>query len=168
MQAWIGLGGNRGNPARLLEKAIVCLDSMPETSVRQRSRLYRTEPWGLTDQPDFLNAVAMLETELGPKALLQSILDIEAELGRVREGPRWGPRHLDLDLLSYEDVKLESAALTLPHPHLHERAFVLVPLLELAPGFHIPGVGPAAACLAQLTAAERSSVRPFTTEHRSH
>jgi 2-amino-4-hydroxy-6-hydroxymethyldihydropteridine diphosphokinase len=168
VQAWIGLGSNRGNPARLLEEAIARIEALPETSIRQCSGLYRTKPWGLKDQPDFLNAVACLETSLGPKALLRSLQDIETALGRVREGPRWGPRRLDLDLLCYEDVRLVSAQLTLPHPHMHERAFVLVPLLELAPDLFIPGRGPAAEQLALLTPEERHSVQPVQPQNRSH
>jgi len=168
VQAWIGLGGNRENTAHLLEEACRHIDRLPGTSVRQRSGLYRSKPWGLRDQPDFVNAVARLETALGPRDLLRSLLAVETELGRVRSGQRWGPRSIDIDLLSYEDVILASVELTLPHPHMHERAFVLVPLLELAPDFRIPGLGPAAGHLARLTAEEIKSVAAVQSEQRSN
>ena len=166
MQAWIGLGGNREDSAQLLEAAVELIDDLPATSVRQRSSLYRSAPWGEENQPDFVNAVLQLETALEPGLLLRSLLGIETALGRVRTDARWGPRCIDIDLLSYEDLRMQSDELTLPHPYMHERAFVLLPLLELAPEFHIPGLGPAVEQLAKLSAAERKSVAAVQPEQR--
>jgi 2-amino-4-hydroxy-6-hydroxymethyldihydropteridine diphosphokinase len=104
------------------------------------SRVYRTPPWGVAEQPAFLNAVVVTETELAPLALLDLLLAIEAEQGRVRT-ERWGPRTLDLDLLLYDDLVLDSERLTLPHPLLHERLFVLVPLCDLLPDASHPRIG---------------------------
>jgi 2-amino-4-hydroxy-6-hydroxymethyldihydropteridine diphosphokinase len=160
------LGGNREDSAQLLEAALAELAGAPGVSVLRQSRRYRTAPWGLAGQPDFINAVAELETDLPPRLLLQLLLDTERRLGRDRSGPRWGPRCIDLDLLAYDDLRLQSAELVLPHPQMHLRAFVLVPLLELEPDFGIPGRGPAAACLQRLDPTERASVvvLPQTTE----
>jgi 2-amino-4-hydroxy-6-hydroxymethyldihydropteridine diphosphokinase len=138
--------------------AIKRLARLPRTAVLQRSSLYRTAPWGLAGQADFVNAVAKLDTILGPHELLEALLAIESELGRLREGERWGPRCIDLDLLTYENVILESERLVLPHPRMHLRAFVLVPLLALEPEFRIPGRGDAAECLAGLDQDEKKSV----------
>ena len=112
--------------------------------------LRETEPWGYADQPRFLNAVAELETDEPPRALLARLLEIERELGRTREGPRYGPRTIDLDLLLYGDDRLDEPGLGLPHPRLHERAFVLEPLAELAPELVVPGFGPVKALLSRL------------------
>jgi 2-amino-4-hydroxy-6-hydroxymethyldihydropteridine diphosphokinase len=103
-------------------------------TVQRRSRLYRTQPWGYTDQPDFVNAVAALSTELGPLDLLHALQALERELGRL-PGIRWGPRAIDLDILTYDDFETGGDGLRLPHPHLYERAFVLVPLAEIDPAF---------------------------------
>lgn len=140
--AYIGLGANLGDAAATLRCALAALALKPGVSRVRVSSLYRTPAWGIEQQPDFVNAVAMLETTLEPEALLESLLELEREFGRDREaGLRWGPRTLDLDLLLYADLRLDSAGLTLPHPHMHERAFVLVPLLELDPEVAIPGRG---------------------------
>lgn len=137
------------------------LASVPEIEVLRRSRCYRSAPWGLPDQPDFVNAVAELETGLQPLPLLRLLLKIEISLGRERQGPQWGPRCIDLDVLTYDELRLESAELILPHPHMHQRAFVLVPLLELEPDFVIPGRGTAAECLEQINPSERAEVEPM-------
>jgi len=151
--AFVGLGGNLGDVAGNLRNAFVALDHLPDTRLLQTSRLYRTRAWGVTAQPDFLNAVAKLETVLAPPALLENLLRIERQAGRVRLAGgtgRWGPRTLDLDLLLYGDEVIDLPGLAVPHPHLHERAFVLVPLSEIAPGLHIPGRGPVADALASM------------------
>ncbi len=106
-----------------------------------RSKLYATEPWGNRDQPDFINAVAVLDTPLSARELLDALLLIERNAGRERSGERWGPRTLDLDILLYGDSRIDEPALHVPHPRLHERAFVLVPLAEIAPLLYIPGAG---------------------------
>jgi 2-amino-4-hydroxy-6-hydroxymethyldihydropteridine diphosphokinase len=141
-RAYVGVGGNVGDVAITLEEAMWALDSLPQTSIRAQSRVYRTPPWGNTDQPPFLNAVVELQTRLAPRVLLDLLLDIETRFGRIRaEGEKWGPRELDLDLLVFGDEQHDEPGMHLPHPHLHERAFVLVPLAEIAPKLEIPGVG---------------------------
>ncbi len=143
--AAIGLGGNLGNVAATLRAAFDALDTLPGTRLLQASRLYRTPAWGKVEQPDFLNAVGLLETSLPAAALLAALLGIERDYGRDRDhGERWGPRTLDLDLLLYGDAVIDGPGLTIPHPYLHERAFALLPLLEIAPDALIPGRGRAA------------------------
>jgi len=158
MRAWIGLGGNREDSAELLDTAVALLARAPGVELRRQSRRYRTPPWGLPDQPDFVNAVAELETSLEPAQLLQLLQETESRLGRERSGPRWGPRCIDLDLLAYDDLRMQSDDLTLPHPQMQLRAFVLVPLLELEPDFEIPGCGPAADFLQRIDPSERAAV----------
>lgn len=139
--AHIGLGSNLEDPTRQVERAIDELDALPETRVLRRSRLYRTRPWGLAGQPDFVNAVAAVETSLGARELLDQLLAIERRRGRRRDGERWGPRVIDLDLLLFGACCLREPGIEVPHPRLHERAFVLVPLGELDPDLHVPGQG---------------------------
>lgn len=149
--AFVGLGGNLGEVAATLRAATDALAHLPETCLLRSSRLYRTPAWGLERQPDFINSVVALETSLGPHRLLDAMLRIERGFGRKRGGgPRWGPRTLDLDLLLHGDAIVEQAGLRLPHPHLHERAFALVPLLEIAPDILIPGQGSAQDALSRL------------------
>ena len=138
--AYVALGSNLDDPEAQVRRGFTALAALPGTRLRARSRLYRTPPWGVVDQPAFVNAVAALETSLAPRELLEALLAIEAGAGRVR-GVRYGPRSLDLDLLSYGDCELHEAGLTLPHPRLHERAFVLLPLADVAPGLEVPGQG---------------------------
>jgi 2-amino-4-hydroxy-6-hydroxymethyldihydropteridine diphosphokinase len=133
--AYIGLGSNLGDREAAIRGAAERLGAGRLSTIRE------TEPWGLADQPRFLNAVAELETALGPRELLQQLLAVEAEFGRVRDGTRWGPRTLDLDLLLYGSVRLDERGLTVPHRRLHERRFVLEPLAELAPDLEVPGKG---------------------------
>jgi 2-amino-4-hydroxy-6-hydroxymethyldihydropteridine diphosphokinase len=141
-RAFVGIGGNVGDVQITLEEALWALDSMPQTSIRAQSRMYRTPPWGNTEQPPFINAVVELQTRLTPRVLLDQLLDIEIRFGRDRaEGEKWGPRELDLDLLLYGEEQLDELGMHVPHPHLHERAFVLVPLAEIAPDLEIAGVG---------------------------
>ena len=151
--AYVGLGGNLGEVAATLRAATEALARLPATHLLRASRLYRTPAWGLEQQPDFINGVVALETRLVPRELLDALLRIEREFGREREGgPRWGPRTLDLDLLLHGEVVVEQDGLRLPHPHLHERAFVLVPLLEIAADILIPGQGSARDALSRLDA----------------
>jgi 2-amino-4-hydroxy-6-hydroxymethyldihydropteridine diphosphokinase len=115
------------------------------------SKLYRTPAWGVAEQPDFINAAALLETRLPPRDLLDALLDIERSFGRERHGSeRWGPRVLDLDLLLYDSAVIDEPGLRVPHPHLHERAFALLPLVQITPDVFIPGIGPAAEALRAL------------------
>jgi len=141
-RVFVGIGGNVGDVETTLMEALWSLDSMPQTSIRAQSRLYRTPPWGNTEQPPFINAVVELQTRLTPRVLLDHLLDIEIRFGRDRaEGEKWGPRELDLDLLVYGEEQLDEPGMHVPHPHLRERAFVLVPLAEIAPALQIVGVG---------------------------
>lgn len=141
--AYIGLGSNVGDSIQALRAAIDALGDLPETRLLRASRLYRTPAWGRRDQPDFVNAVAALDTRLDARALLDALLALERTFGRDRggESERWGPRTLDLDLLLYGETTIDQPGLHVPHPHLHERAFVLVPLTEIAPEAVIPGRG---------------------------
>lgn len=154
--AFVGLGSNLGASVGLLGNALRLLERLPDTSLAACSGFYRTPAWGVTEQPDFINAVAMLRTTLGPHALLQAMLDIERLAGRERgeAAGRWGPRTLDLDLLLYGDATVAAPDLRVPHPHLHERAFVLVPLAEIAPDACIPGHGRVGDALAAMAAGD--------------
>ncbi len=139
--AYIGLGSNLDAPSGQVERALGVLDALAQTRLVARSRLYRTAPWGGIAQPDFINAVAELETSCTAHELMRALLDIEHRAGRRRAGARNGPRILDLDLLLYGDERMDSVALQIPHPRLHERAFVLVPLAEIASDLRVPGRG---------------------------
>ncbi len=145
--ATIGLGANLNDPAAQVEYALAELDRLPGTRLLARSSLYASAPVGYVDQPDFINAVAQVETDLAPRALLMALLDIEHRHGRARSF-RNAPRTLDLDLLLYGDAHFHEEGLTLPHPRMTERGFVLLPLLEIAPEASIPGHGRAASWLA--------------------
>jgi 2-amino-4-hydroxy-6-hydroxymethyldihydropteridine diphosphokinase len=138
--AIIALGGNVGDVRATFEKAIADVCALAKAVLLARSSDYKTPPWGETDQPSFINACIVIETSLAPLALLATLQGIEQAFGRDRakEG-RWGPRPLDLDLIAYDDVTMEQPELTLPHPRLFERAFVLVPLTEISPDRLIAG-----------------------------
>jgi len=138
VKAYLGIGSNVGDMAAMLERAVTGLAATPGVSVLKRSADYRTPPWGKTDQPWFLNGAVAVETELEPHGLLDTCLRIEHELGRVRE-ERWGPRVIDIDVLAYEGAAVNDARLVLPHRFVRERAFVLVPLAEIAPDLVIGG-----------------------------
>ncbi len=141
--AYVGLGSNLAEPEYQIDKAFAELARLPHTRLLAGSSLYRSAPVGYADQPDFVNAVAQIETSLAPHALLDALLDLEHRHGRERTF-RNAPRILDLDLLLYDGLICHDAGLTLPHPRMHERAFVLLPLLEIAPLCLIPGRGAAA------------------------
>jgi 2-amino-4-hydroxy-6-hydroxymethyldihydropteridine diphosphokinase len=145
--AYVGLGANLGEPRRQLTEAITALSGLPETRLAGHSSFYRTAPVGFKDQPEFLNAVAALDTRLAPGALLQGLLGIERRHHRERSFPN-APRTLDLDLLLFGDERIAQPGLTVPHPRMHERAFVLAPLAEIAPGLDVPGRGRVADLLA--------------------
>ncbi len=138
--AFIGLGSNLDKPHRQLQCAFAELGKLPDTCLIAQSSLYRSAPLGFAEQPDFVNAVAKIETTLAPQALLQALLQIEHRHGRERTF-RNAPRTLDLDVLLYDNLQLHEHGLTIPHPQMHMRAFVLQPLLEIAPDCVIPGVG---------------------------
>ncbi len=144
--AYIALGANLGDPAATVNAAFAALGQLPHSRLLAKSALYRTAPVGIADQPEFVNAAALVDTTLAPEALLDALLAIEQTFGRIR-AERNGPRTLDLDLLLYDDLTLATPRLMLPHPRLHLRAFVLQPLAELAPELAIPGRGRLAAWL---------------------
>jgi 2-amino-4-hydroxy-6-hydroxymethyldihydropteridine diphosphokinase len=142
--AYVGLGANLGDREAAIREAARRIDAVRLSTIRE------TEPWGVADQPRFLNAVAELDTSLEPRALLERLLAVERELGRVRGGERWGPRTIDLDLLLYGERRIDEPGLRVPHPRLHERLFVLEPLAELDPSLKIPAIGTVSALLAEL------------------
>ena len=145
--AYVGLGANLGDREATIRLAAARIGA------RRLSTIRETEPWGVREQPLFLNAVAELDTNLVPKALLEHLLEVERALGRTREGARFGPRTIDLDLLLYGANEVREPSLTVPHPHLHERVFVLEPLAELDPHLVVPGLGDVSSLLRGLQSA---------------
>ena len=137
-RAFLGLGGNLGDPASTMAHALRVLDARSDMAVERVSSLYRTPPWGKLDQPDFLNAVAEVRTSLSARELLDVCLSVEKTLKRERR-ERWGPRLIDIDLLLYGQERVHDDVLEIPHPRMAQRAFVLVPLLEIAPEIEIDG-----------------------------
>jgi 2-amino-4-hydroxy-6-hydroxymethyldihydropteridine diphosphokinase len=160
VRAFLGLGSNLGDRARALAEAARRLSS-PDLRIVRRSRIYESPPWGKTDQPPFLNQVAAVETSLPPRALLLRCHDVEQALGRVR-AERWGPRTIDVDVLLYDDLVVETPDLVVPHAEMHRRSFVLVPLAEIAPGLRFPNGETVEALLQRLP--DREAVRPFASE----
>jgi 2-amino-4-hydroxy-6-hydroxymethyldihydropteridine diphosphokinase len=157
-RVFVGLGSNQDDPPVQLAKAVEALAELPETRLMAVSPQYWTAPVGDDQQPEFLNAVVELETALEPLALLIELQRIEDRHGRTRDpGRRWGPRTLDLDLLLFDHRVVRCPELVVPHTRLAQRAFVLVPLSDLAPGFDVPTLGRVSALLARL---DRSGVRP--------
>jgi 2-amino-4-hydroxy-6-hydroxymethyldihydropteridine diphosphokinase len=141
--AFIALGSNLDDPERQVRAGFHELAVLPKTRLVMKSPLYRSAPVGYLDQPDFINAVAQIETALQPGALLQALLAIERRHGRTRDFPN-APRTLDLDIVLYGDLVVHEEGLTIPHPRMHERAFVIIPLAEIAPDCVVPGRGRAA------------------------
>ncbi len=144
--AYVALGANLADPLAQVRAALAALGGLPDSHLLHASSLYKTAPVGIHGQSDFINAVAVLETTLTPQALLVALFDVEARFGRRRDFHH-APRTLDLDLLLYDDEVIDTPLLTLPHPRMHLRAFVLAPLLEIAPHCGIPGRGHAGAWL---------------------
>jgi 2-amino-4-hydroxy-6-hydroxymethyldihydropteridine diphosphokinase len=139
-EALLGFGGNVGDVRTTLDKAVALFADGKDVTLRARSSDYATPPWGVTDQPPFVNLAIAIETALSPRALLERALGVERALGRDRaRETRWGPRTIDIDLIAYDDLVLDEPDLTLPHPRLFERAFVLVPLNEIVPERIIAG-----------------------------
>ncbi len=162
--AYIGLGSNLGDPVAQLHRALAGLAAMYEVEVVKVSTFYRNPPWGPPDQPWYVNAVAQVKTRLTAEELLRSLQRLEASLGRVR-GERWGPRIIDLDLLLYDGEVSRAPELTLPHPEMHRRAFVLAPLAEIAPEAWHPALNKSAAqLLAELEPADREALHPISSE----
>ena len=159
-RVFVGLGSNQGDPARQLARAIDALAQLPDTRLMAASPQYWTDPFGDDGQADFLNAVVELETALEPLTLLHELQQIENDQGRIRDPEhRWGPRTLDLDLLLFDYRVVRTEELVVPHPRLAQRAFMLVPLADLAPGLDVPTLGRVSALLARL---DRSGVRLAT------
>lgn len=159
VQVFIALGANIAQPAKQIRRAIALLCLLPCTRLLKTSSFYTTAPIGYANQPDFINAVVEISTQLSPKELLESFLAIESALGRERKFAN-GPRTIDLDLLLYGTKTINDEDLIIPHPRMHERAFVLIPLCEIAPDIMIPGHGPAHALLPQV-AHQRLNRLPF-------
>jgi 2-amino-4-hydroxy-6-hydroxymethyldihydropteridine diphosphokinase len=159
VRAWIALGSNLDDPPAQLKLALTAIDGLSRTRRARTSAFYRAAPVGPADQPDFCNAVTAVDTELAPLALLDALQAIEEAHGR-RRTRRWGPRTLDLDILLYGDRRIDEPRLRVPHPRLHERAFVLVPLAAIAPDATVPGRGRVAALAA---AADTSGVARWTS-----
>lgn len=149
--AYVGLGSNLDNPVRQVRSALRELGEIPHTCLGAASPLYTSRPLGPQDQPDYINAVARLDTELDAPGLFAALLAIERRHGRQRDGRRWVARTLDLDLLLYGDACLNGPELIVPHPGMHERAFVLYPLADIAPELIVPGHGPIRDLLARCT-----------------
>jgi 2-amino-4-hydroxy-6-hydroxymethyldihydropteridine diphosphokinase len=154
VDAWVGLGANLGDPRGQVLAALDGLGALPQSRLVAASSLYASPPMGPPDQPDYINAVARLQTKLPPHELLTELQALEAGAGRVRTGQRWGPRLLDLDLLLWGERELMDDRLTLPHPGIAARAFVLLPLAELAPHLLIPGLGRVEELLARIDAGD--------------
>jgi 2-amino-4-hydroxy-6-hydroxymethyldihydropteridine diphosphokinase len=152
-RAYVGVGTNLGDRAAMVRAAVEQLRAEPGVEVVAVSSVRETDPVGILDQPPFLNAAVRVETDLSARELLDRLLGIERRLGRTREGPRFGPRTIDLDLLVYGDARIEEPGLEVPHPRLHERLFALEPLADLDPDLVVPGRGR----LAELVAGLQSS-----------
>jgi 2-amino-4-hydroxy-6-hydroxymethyldihydropteridine diphosphokinase len=157
MRAYLGVGSNLGDREATIRKAVELLGAADGVEVVSVSTLRETEPWGPVDQPPFLNGAIEVETDLEPQGLLAVALGVERALGRVREGERWGPRTIDLDVLLYGDLVVDEPGLTLPHPRLHERRFALEPLAELSPHACVPGRGRVGELLTALEAGSGAS-----------
>ncbi|MBP2196527.1 2-amino-4-hydroxy-6-hydroxymethyldihydropteridine diphosphokinase [Pantoea cypripedii] len=153
-RVYLALGSNLADPLHQVDAALAALDAIPQTTRVATSSLYRTPPYGPQDQPDYLNAVVALETGLTAESLLDQTQRIELEHGRVRKAERWGPRTLDLDILLFGDAVINTPRLTVPHYDIHNRAFMLLPLLELAPQLTFPDGTPLAPLLATLDQSE--------------
>lgn len=140
--AYVGLGSNLGDPVAQIAEAVDHLDRTTGISVTARSSLYRSAPLGPVSQPDFVNAAVAVHASLSAQQLLRVMQGVEAAMGRSRDGQLWGPRVIDLDLLVFGDEQIDEPELTVPHPGIVNRNFVLLPLQEIAPGLVIPGIGP--------------------------
>ncbi len=142
VDAFVGIGSNLDHPTRQVEVAIQRLRDLPRVRLQSASSMYRSSPLGGIEQPDYVNAVAHVETSLTARDLLTALLDVESSQGRLRDGRRWGPRVIDLDLLVYAQETIREPGLEVPHPGIAQRNFVLLPLREIAPDLDVPGLGP--------------------------
>ena len=137
MKAYLSLGTNEGNRNENLEKALSYLDSIPAINILSVSSIYETEPWGMLEQQLFFNLVILVDTDLDPELLLHACQEIENKIGRQRL-VHWGPRKIDIDILLYDDINIQTEKLTIPHPYMEKREFVLAPLREIAPKLILP------------------------------
>ncbi len=153
-RAYIGIGSNLGMPRRQVEAALAELRQVPHSALLVQSPLYRSKPVGPQDQPDYINAVAAVDTGLEALDLLEALQSIEQRYDRRRDGERWGARTLDLDILLYGDQQIDSDRLQVPHPEMPRRGFVLQPLHDIAPSLIIPGLGSLPALLAEVSTAD--------------
>jgi len=167
VRAFVALGSNLADPESQVHRAVHALSRLPDTRIRRCSSLYATAPVGVTNQPEFINAVCEIETAMAARDLMAAMLEIELVAGRRRDNPG-GPRTLDLDLLLYGDLMTESAGLTVPHPRMHERAFVLYPLEEIDPDLEIPGRGKLAKLLAGCAGQEIRRLASRAGENGGH
>jgi len=158
MRAYLALGSNLADPLHQVRAALDALAALPQTRLLATSSLYRTPPYGPPDQPDYLNAAVLLETTLAPEALLDLTQRIELEQGRVRKDERWGPRTLDLDIMLFGNLTLNTPRLTVPHYDMHNRAFMLVPLFEIAPELIFPNGTSLKSLIATL---DSSAIQPW-------
>ena len=165
-RAYVALGSNLGDPQATVRAALAALADLSHARPVASSALYRSAPVGLRNQPDFINAVAAIDTRLAPLALLDALFAIEARFGRRRDFHH-APRTLDLDLLLYGDLRCADDRLALPHPRMHERAFVLLPLLELAPAIAIPGLGRAADWLESVRGQILTRIEPAAPDRQA-
>lgn len=157
--AFIGIGSNLDDPVAQVRRALGALETVDSTRLTDVSSLYRNPPMGRVDQPAYINAVARLLTALTPRDLLCQLQDLERRQGRVRNSrDRWGPRRLDLDILTYGDLRIDEAGLQIPHPGISERNFVLFPLIEIAPQFEIPGLGRASDLVLEMDASTMEKI----------
>jgi 2-amino-4-hydroxy-6-hydroxymethyldihydropteridine diphosphokinase len=150
--AYVALGSNLDDPPMQVERAFRALESLPDTRLVLRSRRYRSRPMGPVEQPDFVNAVAGLITQLDAPTLLRELRALETRLGRAAPVVRWGPRRIDLDLLVHGSTRIHDESIAIPHPGIAERAFVLVPLCDISPSLVVPGIGRVSALLRRIDA----------------
>ncbi len=160
-RVFVGLGSNLGDSRLIVAAATARVGALPGTRLICSSSQYLTPPWGVVDQPAFINSVVELDTTLPPGGLLDALLSLERQAGRVRGGERWGPRALDLDILLYGQELVSDAGLRIPHPHIAQRAFVLLPLAEIAPQLMVPGQGRVSDLLARIDAGECRRLDPL-------
>jgi len=160
IRVYVGLGSNLEDPVAQILEAVEELEMIPDSILVSRSSLYRGKPMGIADQPDYVNAVVAMDTLLSAENFLQELTRIEDLQGRVRDGEKWGPRIIDLDLLMYGKQKINTPDLTVPHPGMHERDFVIIPLSELAGDVNIPGQG---RLTALINKCENHSLRKLVT-----
>jgi 2-amino-4-hydroxy-6-hydroxymethyldihydropteridine diphosphokinase len=158
--AWIGIGANQDNPVNRVTQALEGIAAADGVTLEARSSLYRTAPQDYQQQADFINAVVRVKTTLQPLALLDILQDLESRLGRVRQGPRFGPRQIDIDLLMFDSLQCSGERLELPHPRLHRRLFVLQPLEEIDADVEIPGLGRVDALIASCETQRVSRIDP--------